>query len=263
MISTIGLIILGLVTGVITGVTGASGVLVIVPILATITDMPLHAVLGTSLLVDILASIFVSYTYARNKHVDIKKAVWLLVGALIGAQAGSFFAVGFSKLFIIIAIAAGMLFFGISMWRSGVTQRTPRFITLAEHHAAYLRTPAVMVILGILIGLATGIFGAGGGLAIFIILFSFLRLPIKTAVGTSTFVMLLTALSGVAGYVQYNNLNLETGLIIGAAAALGGTFSSSIANRIRDDILARLIGAFFVLLALAMLALKVAMPLFM
>ncbi|OGI61173.1 hypothetical protein A2645_02205 [Candidatus Nomurabacteria bacterium RIFCSPHIGHO2_01_FULL_39_9] len=254
------LVLIGLFTGAITGITGASGVLIIVPILATLTDLPLHVILGTSLLVDVIASASVSFTYWRNKHVDLKRALWLLVGSLFGAQVGSFFAVSFSKLFILFAIAAGMLFFGFSMWRSGVTKKPPRFITLAEHHASYLHSPFAMVILGLLIGLSTGIFGAGGGLAIFIILYSFMRLPIKTAVGTSTFVMLLTALSGVIGYVEYSNLDLKNGLIIGVAAALGGALSAVFANRINDEILAKLIGAFFIFLALVMLFLKVIAP---
>jgi len=72
-------ILIGLFTGAITGVTGASGVLIVVPILTTLFDMPLQVVLGTSLLVDVIATILISYTYARNKNVDIKKVFgfWL------------------------------------------------------------------------------------------------------------------------------------------------------------------------------------------
>ena len=257
MLFILELISIGFLTGAITGMTGASGVLVVVPFLATITDLPLQAILGASLLVDVIASISISYTYAHNKHLDAKKAVWLLAGSLLGAQAGSFFVVGFSKLFIIVAIVLCMLFFGVNMWRSGATKKAPRFITLPEDWAVYLKKPLAMIILGFLIGLSTGLFGAGGGLIIFIILFSFLRMPIKTAIGTSTFIMLLTALSGVIGYIEYNNFDFKNGLIIGAAAAVGGIFSANFANRVRDDILARLIGIFFIALALIMIAFKV------
>ena len=73
--------------------------------------------------------------------------------------------------------------------------------------------------------------------------------------------MLLTALSGVAGYIRYESLNWEIGLIIGIAAAVGGAASSWVADRVPDELLSRIIGAFFVFLALIMLALKVIMPL--
>lgn len=253
-------ILIGLLTGAITGITGASGVLVIVPILTMFTDLPLHAILGTSLLVDVIASIAVSYAYMRNKHVEAGKALWLLVGALIGAQAGSFFVLGFSKLFIIIVLAVCMLFFGINMLRSGVSKKIPKFITIPENYAIYLRKPLPMIILGLFVGFATGVFGAGGGITIFIILFSLLRLPIKTAVGTSTFVMLVTALSGVIGYMEYNGLNLQTGLIMGVAAAIGGAISARFANHIEDHILARWIGGFFIFLSAVMIVLKAVMP---
>lgn len=258
---TFQLIILGLFTGAITGMTGASGVMMVVPILTTFFDHPLRAVLGTSLLVDVIASVSVAVMFWRNKHVDFKSGVWLLVGSLLGAQLGSFFVISVSRLIIFIALALGMIFFGVTMWRTGVLHHKPKVISLPLRLLKYLQTPLGLILIGVLIGLSTGIFGAGGGVVIFIVLFSVLQLPVKTAIGTSTFIMFLTALSGVVGYIEYGNLDLRTGLIIGIAAAIGGIFSSVIANRIRDDILAKFIGAFFIFLALVMFLLKVLLPL--
>jgi len=260
MLFTFEFIIVGLLTGIITGLTGASGVLIVVPILTTLFVMPLPIVLGTSLMVDVLASLSVSFNYARNRHIDIKKAVWILIGSLIGAQVGSFFVVSVSKLLINSVLSLAMIFFGVSMWRSGVIHRPAKAIALPENLVVYFQKYLSLIVIGFLIGLATGIFGAGGGLAIFIVLYSLLRLPIKTAVGTSIFVMFLTALSGVMGYIRYGRFDLTAGLIIGLAAALGGAVSSWFGNRIRDDILARLIGAFFILLALLLIVFKIIIP---
>jgi uncharacterized protein len=254
-------IILGFITGAITGITGASGVLIVVPVLSTFFDFPLHVVLGTSLLVDVIASIVVAFAYWRNKHVDIKNTTWLLIGSLIGAQAGSYFVFGVSKSFIIIAIAIAMILFGWGMWRSGKLKKELRIVNLPEKFSNILNTPIGLIICGLIIGLLTGIFGAGGGLSVFIILYSLLQFPLKTAVGTSTLIMSLTALSGVIGYVQYDNLDWSIGLVIGLAAAVGGIFSSIFANRISDEILSRLIGISFVLLAVVMVLLKVIFPL--
>ncbi|KKQ35788.1 MAG: Conserved protein YunE [Candidatus Nomurabacteria bacterium GW2011_GWB1_37_5] len=258
---TLNLIILGLFTGVITGMTGASGVMMVVPVLTTFFDQPLRAVLGTSLLVDVIASASVAYMFWRNRHVDFKSGVWLLVGSLLGAQLGSIYVVSVSRLIIFAALALGMIFFGLIMWRTGVLHHKPKVLTLPNRWLEYLQTPIWLIIIGVLIGLSTGIFGAGGGVVIFIVLFSILQLPVKTAIGTSTFIMFLTALSGVVGYFENGNLDLRAGMIIGVAAAFGGIFSSVIANRIRDDVLAKLIGAFFIFLALVMFLLKVVLPL--
>ncbi len=257
---TFELILLGLFVGAITGVTGASGVLMLVPILTTFFDMPLHIILGTSLMVDVIASIAVSIAYFKNKNLNIKGSLWLIIGALIGAQIGSLYVIGVSKIFIIVILALCMVFFGVEMWLSGSTKKQHKQLILPDHVSESLKTPAGMIISGLVIGFLTGLFGAGGGLSVFIILYSFLRFPIKKAIGTSSFVMLLTAMSGVIGYAHHGNLDVTLGLTLGVSAAVGGAISSVLANRINEKLLARLIGAFFVFMAVVMIILKVLAP---
>jgi uncharacterized membrane protein YfcA len=258
---TLELILLGLFVGGVTGLTGASGVLILVPILSTFSNLPLPIILGTSLLVDIVASIPVSYTYARAKNLDIKGVAWLIVGALLGAQIGSYFVVSVSKIIILVVLAMGMIFFGIKMWQSGFSKDKKFSITLYGNLSNFIKTQIGMILCGLIIGFTTGIFGAGGGLTVFVILYSFLNFPLKKAIGTSSFVMLITAFSGVVGYWSGGNLNIIMGLTLGVSAAIGGAFSSIVANRMDEKILTRLIGVFFVFLAITMLVLKVILPL--
>ena len=102
------LILLGLFIGGVTGVTGASGVLIMVPIFSTFFDIPLPIVLGTSLFVDVIASLAVSYAYGKAKNLDILGTLWILVGALLGAQIGSFYVV--SGIVVSIMTVACLLF---------------------------------------------------------------------------------------------------------------------------------------------------------
>lgn len=254
------IVLLGIVIGGITGITGASGVLIIVPIFSTFFDIPLPIILGTSLFVDVIVSISVSFAYARAKNIDIKGILWILVGTLLGAQIGSFFVISISKIFIIFILAISMIVFGVKMWKSGLSKQSAPVVS--EKISSYVRTPIGMILSGLIVGLATGIFGAGGGLSVFIILYSFLKFPIKKAVGTSSFIMLFTALSGVVGYAQNGNLDITLGLILGISAAIGGALSSILANKINEEFLSRLIGAIFIFFALIMFALRVLIPLF-
>ena len=255
------LIILGLFVGGVAGLTGASGVLILVPILSTFFDLPLPVILGTSLFVDVIASIPVSYTYALAKNLNIKGTAWLIVGSLLGAQIGSYFVVSVSKVLIMAVLALGMIYFGIKMWQSGISEDKKFSITLYGGLSNFLKTPVGMVLSGLVIGLTTGIFGAGGGLTIFVVLYSFLNFPLKKAIGTSSFIMLLTALSGVVGYWDNGNLNVIMGLTVGISAAIGGALSSIFANKMEDKKLTHLIGIFFIFLAIIMLTLKVVFPL--
>lgn len=258
---TLQVIILGLLVGAVSGITGASGVLVLVPILSTFSELSLPVILGTSLFIDVIASIPVSYTYAKAKNLDIKGTGWIISGALLGAQIGSYFVVSVSKILIMAVLAAGMIFFGIKMWQSGFSKEREFSIKLPEKISAYLKTQLGMILSGLVIGLTTGIFGAGGGLTIFVILYSFLNFPLKKAIGTSSFIMLITALSGLIGYWENGNLNILLGLTLGISAAIGGAFSSKIANRMDEKRLSRIIGIFFIFLAAVMIALKVVLPL--
>ena len=245
-----------------TGVTGASGVLIMVPIFSTFFDLPLPIVLGISLIVDIIASISVSSTYARSNNVEVKGILWILVGTILGAQFGSFFVISLSTTFIIFVIALGMIFFGVKMWRSGLSKDQHGSPVVSENISSYMKTPIGMILSGLVVGLSTGIFGAGGGLMIFILLYSFLKFPIKKAIGTSSFVMLLTAISGVVGYAHHGNLDIRLGLIIGLSAAVGGALSSILANKINERFLSEIVGGFFVFFAVMMLILKVVFPIF-
>ena len=248
--------------GAVTGVTGASGVLVLIPIITTFFDIPLHVVLGTSLFVDVIASISVSFSYYRAKNVAIKSAVWLIIGALIGAQIGSYFVVSISRSFILFIIAVCMVFFGFKMLKNGSSKNQNTGLLVPEKVSKYLQNPTSLIIMGLVMGVITGIFGAGGGLTVFIILYSVMRYDIKKAVGTSSVVMLLTALSGTIGYYQNGNIDLQLGLIMGISAAVGGALTSTFANRINEKVLARIIGAFFIFFAVLMIILKVVPTIF-
>jgi len=61
-----------------------------------------------------------------------------------------------------------------------------------------------------------GVFGAGGGGMILIILVFIHHYPIHVAVGTSSFIMMIIAASGTAGYVLHGNIDIYAGLIASA-----------------------------------------------
>ena len=125
-------IIIGIFVGAITGVTGASGVLVLIPIFTAFFNIPLPVVLGTSLLVDVIASASVSYSYYKAKNIEVKKALWIIVGALLGAQIGSYFVVSISRIFIMIILAICMVFFGFKMFKKGLSKNNSQALQVSD-----------------------------------------------------------------------------------------------------------------------------------
>ena len=258
MITTVAMIITGIFTGIVTGLTGASGVMVVIPLITILFGFPVHAAIGTSLVADVIAAIPIAYTYHKHNHTDIKAGIWIALGAVVGAQIGAIKAVGVPGGWLAMSLAIFMILLGIKMWVKGAkhqaSQKKFELPLILQTVPGHMMT---MTLIGFIVGLFTGFFGAGGGILIFLVLYFILRLPLKTAIGTSTLMMIITALSGSAGYLANGNIDLKAGIIIGCAAAVGGMFSAHLANHISDDRLAKAVGAIFVVLALVMIGIKV------
>jgi len=108
--------------------------------------------------------------------------------------------------------------------------------------------------LGLFVGIICGVFGAGGGGMILIILVFILHYPIHVAVGTSSFIMMITAASGTAGYVGYGNINIYAGLFASVPTVLAAWLGALVANRVSERALGRIIGAVLTTLGVAMIA---------
>jgi len=251
------MILIGLVTGVVTGLTGASGVMVVVPLLTMLLHFSIHEAVGTSLLVDVIAPLMIAYTYFRHGRVDIKSGVWIALGSILGAQLGSLFASGISSGGLSNSFGLFLLLMGALTWKNGfnsaaVTGRLKKFV---RFETTAQRT-STSLILGVLIGIMTGVLGAGGGGMILLVLTFVLDFPLHTALGTSMFIMAITALSGAVGYALHGNINLLAGVVIGLSAIVGGTLSARFANRVSEQVLSRAVSVIFVALGITMSALN-------
>ena len=67
-------ILIGLATGLVVGITGASGVLLVVPLLTILLNFSMHTAVGTSLFVDVITPLVVAYSYYRHGNVNLKSA---------------------------------------------------------------------------------------------------------------------------------------------------------------------------------------------
>lgn len=88
----IGALLIGLVTGSITSLIGASGVSVVVPALTLFFALSSHVAIGTSLLVDVITSIVVAIGYFRAGNVHLTASLWLTVGSICGSLLGAHWA---------------------------------------------------------------------------------------------------------------------------------------------------------------------------
>jgi len=259
LIEIVIILLIGVGAGIMVGIMGGSGVMVVVPMLTLLLAFPIHTAIGTSLLIDVIATTVTSFIYHRHQNVFIKPGLWIAVGSVAGAQAGSRFVnmispPSMSNLFGLMLIPMGIL-----LWVRGIRHGVKAPNGNGSEDATRLpvqtrRQQLIALALGALIGIMCGIFGAGGGGMILLILIFVLRYPVHVAVGTSSFIMMITAASGTAGYALQGNIDVYAALIASATSLLAAGLGALVANRVSERTLGRAIGAVLTALGVAMVA---------
>lgn len=238
MLELIVYIIAGLGAGIVTGLAGLSAASVISPILITVLNFEPFMAIGISLSSDVLASALSAATYAKNKNIDVKGGMWLLIPAMVLTVAGCFlgYSVGSTALGVVSCVFP--IFLGLRF----VFSRENKPLSFVENIS--LRTKHILSILsGAVIGTICGFSGAGGGMMMLMLLTMLLSYELKTAVGTSVFIMMFLALVGaishfgMIGYVDW------TAMTVCALSALAGAYvAAKFANKADPKVLHRAIG---------------------
>ena len=245
-------IIAGLGAGIGTGLAGLSAAAVISPMLITFLDFPAYEAVGIALASDVLASAVSAYTYGKNKNLDINNGLIMLVSVLIFTVIGSYIAslvpnTAMGNFSVFMTFLLGVKF----IVRPVMTTKEK----LANKDA---KTKAVQSILcGIMIGFICGFIGAGGGMMMLLILTSVLGYELKTAVGTSVFIMAFTAFTGAVSHMVIDGLPDLTALIACILATfIGARVAAVFANKADPKVLNRVPGVVLAVLGIAMIAVK-------
>ena len=185
----------GMGAGLGTGFAGMSAAAVISPMLITFLHMDPYMAVGIALSSDVLASAVSAYTYHKNKNLDIKNGLIMMASVLTFTVVGSYIAS--------LLPSATMGSFSVFMtFLLGVKFIMRPVMTTKEamQNVSAKKRAVQSVLCGMLIGFICGFVGAGGGMMMLLILTSVLGYELKTAVGTSVFIMTFTALTGAVSH---------------------------------------------------------------
>ena len=185
----------GMGAGLGTGFAGMSAAAVISPMLITFLDMDPSMAGGIALSSDVLASAVSAYTYGKNKNLDVRNGLIMMVSVLVFTVVGSYIAnlvpsstMGSFSVFMTFLLGIRFIL------RPVMTTKETMMAVSAKKRAVQ------SVVCGMLIGFICGFVGAGGGMMMLLILTSVLGYELKTAVGTSVFIMTFTALTGAISH---------------------------------------------------------------
>ena len=185
----------GMGAGLGTGFAGMSAAAVISPMLITFLHMNPYMAVGIALSSDVLASAVSAYTYHKNKNLDIRNGLIMMASVLTFTVVGSYIAS--------LLPSATMGSFSVFMtFLLGIKFIVRPVMTTKEamQNVSAKKRAVQSVFCGMIIGFICGFVGAGGGMMMLLILTGVLGYELKTAVGTSVFIMTFTALTGAASH---------------------------------------------------------------
>lgn len=240
-------ILAGLGAGLGTGFAGMSAAAVISPVLIAFLNMDPYMAVGIALASDVLASAASAYTYGKNKNLDIKNGIIMMISVLVFTFFGSFVASIVPKT----AMGSFSVFMTFILGIKFIVK--PVVAPKKRLSAATARQRAVRsVICGAAVGFICGFVGAGGGMMMLLVLTSVLGYELKTAVGTSVFIMSATALTGAASHFAIGEAPDTAALAVCVVSTLVfAQIAAVIANKAKPETLNRITGVILVILGIS------------
>ncbi|MCU6718932.1 sulfite exporter TauE/SafE family protein [Porcipelethomonas ammoniilytica] len=241
--------IAGIGAGLGTGFAGMSAAAVISPMLITFLDVPAYQAVGIALASDVLASGVSAYTYHKNKNLDIKNGLVMMFTVLIFTFVGSMLA-------SLLPSATMGTFSMVMTLLLGIKFIVKPVMTTKEkmQEVSAKKRIAQSIICGIIIGLICGFVGAGGGMMMLLILTTVLGYELKTAVGTSVFIMAFTALTGAVSHFVIGGIpDISILVFCVLSTLLWARIAAKFANKAEPKTLNRATGAVLTILGIIMI----------
>jgi uncharacterized membrane protein YfcA len=206
----IALILIGAIGGLLSGVFGVGGGIVMVPLLISLAGMDQRRAATTSLVAIVPTSVAGSLGYYANGHIDLVAGLIIAAGAVVGAVIGS-------KLLRRIPLAwLRWMFIALLIVIAA------RMAIVAPERGDALDLDWIVVLgylaLGLVMGIASGLFGIGGGVIAVPALVAVFGVSDLIAKGTSLLVLVPTSIVGTIANVRAKAVDVRAGLVVGVAA---------------------------------------------
>ncbi|MFZ2070291.1 MAG: sulfite exporter TauE/SafE family protein [Halobacteriota archaeon] len=231
LIAAIALLITGLGVGFASGMLGVGGCFIMTPVqywvytgMGVPPDIAILVAFGTNMLVVLPTAASGAYGHTKKGAVWWKAAIILGLTGAVGAVIGATIAAHLPAKILTVA-------FGLVIFTGGVRMLTAKPPKIEEEPKD---EPWIWAAWGIPIGIVTGLIGIGGGVLMVPIMVFALKFKMHQAVGTTTALMIFTAIGALAGYLyhglvagvygaypighQIGYLNLESWLALAATS---------------------------------------------
>lgn len=234
------LLLLGLVVGFCSAAMGIGGGAILVSALILLFNYEIKKAIGVSL-VTIVPTAFVgiiAHHIIESSNIKFFIVLFIVAGSIIGAKFGAELANKMSVKLLTKLFAFLLFFMGLKL--AGIINVS---VETVSNTAAY----PLLVILGLIAGSASALFGIGGGVIMVPMLNLLFGLSIHEAVATSLTVILPTTLAGAIFHNKFNNINIDEIKFLIPTSMIGAIFGAIVANTLPATTIKIVFGIFMLL----------------
>jgi len=257
---------------------GLGGGVFIVPLLTLVLNLPIHIAISSSLVAVIANSITASGTHFRARLPNLKLGMFLLTATTIGAIGGAFLADILASPILTVIFGITLIGIGYSMMRRrqivqektslgearGRTDSSPANLASSLTASYYDRNLNQVINytvsrvpqgwgINLMVGIASSLLGVGGGIINIPVMNLVMRVPIKAAMGTNSFMVGITALVGACVYYYNGYVYPMTAAPVMVGSFVGALVGAQLVQRARSTRLRQMFAIVMLILAVLMI----------
>lgn len=233
------LIVIGLATGSLTGLTGASGMSILISMLL-LAGIEIRQVIGLTFVVTLVNAAISLGAYWKHGHVDARSGFLVAVPAIGAVMLGHLCSRAVETGSLTCVMVVCLFLIGVRFLFPARDTGQGTAVTVARPHFVWL------CLMGCIAGFVMGIMGGGGAVFIGAALILLFKMEAKTAIGTSILIMGLAAIPGVVSHWLSGTIAFSYAGVILASSMPAALATSWFANRIPTPLVKRLLGVYLV-----------------
>ena len=268
----------GLAGGLLGAMLGLGGGVFIVPLLTLVLNLPIHIAIASSLVAVIANSITASGTHLRARLPNLRLGMFLLTATTIGAVGGAFLADLLSSPILAVIFGIALTGIGYSMIRhrktvQGKTSTGEARVSASRNStnlassltASYYDRNLNKVVnytvshvpqgwgINLLVGIVSSLLGVGGGIINIPVMNLVMKVPIKAAMATNSFMVGITALAGACVYYYNGYVYPMMAAPVMVGSFVGALAGAQLVQRARSARLRQMFAIVMLILAVLMI----------